>query len=104
MGDLDFDSHHWLCLSFAQKRRDFAVPAGVQWDQQHLNAGSNPGLAQWVKGSGLPQLWVSRNCALDLIPGQRTPLDERRQTKKKRKKRFVNIILRHQLIPVRDPL
>ena len=50
-------------------------------------AGSIPGLAQWVRDLELPELWGSLELALDLIPGPGTPNAKGQPEKKKRKKK-----------------
>ena len=48
---------------------------------QHKDTGSIPGLAQWVKGSGM-----SRSCGWDLIPSLGTPYASGAAKKEKNKK------------------
>ena len=46
---------------------------GLEATWEHWDAGSIPGPAHLVKDLAWPQLWLPRNCGLDLIPGLGTP-------------------------------
>ena len=49
--------------------------------------GSIPSRAQWVKNLALPQLWLSSQLSLDLIPGLEAPHVSGQPKKEKEKKR-----------------
>jgi len=55
---------------------------------QCQDSGLIPGLAEWVKGSMLPQGGIDCKCCSDLIPGPGTPYAV--GWPKKEKKRFLN--------------
>ena len=89
-----FDINHsntFLDLSPKIKEIKSGITAVVQWNRQHLWAGSISGLAQWVKDPVLPQLWLRLQLWLEPDPWpQGTPYalgSQKRKKKKKKKKR-----------------